>query len=118
MDPTIEQIVIDYLTAQDIPGIGGNVYAEIPENPAERYVTVRRASGSITNFIRDANIITEAVSRKSMLDAAEIHEAVINAMLTAPEHTKLYSCRLNNDYNATKTNTKEYAYQALWQAFM
>lgn len=114
----IEKTIIDYLIAQNIPGVGQNVFAEDPETPPERYITVRRAGGSITNMIRGANIVTEAVSRISLLDAAEIHEAVIAALQEIRDHTELYSCRLNSDYNATRTNTKEYAYQALWQAYM
>lgn len=114
----IEKIIIDYLIAQDIPGVGTNVFAEVPETPPERYITVRRAGGSITNMIRGANIVTEATSRISLLDAAEIHEAVIAALLEIRDFTELYSCRLNSDYNATRPNTKEYAYQALWQAYM
>lgn len=114
----IEKIIIDYLIAQDIPGVGTNVYAEVPETPPERYITVRRAAGSITNRIRNSNVVTEAVSRVSLFDAAEIHEAVIAALQEIRDYTELYSCRLNSDYNATRTETKEYAYQALWQAYM
>lgn len=115
---TVEQIIIEYLQDQDIDGIGANVYAETPVDPPVRYVTVRRASGSRTNEIRQTNIVTEVCSRESLLDAAEHHELVITAMLGIRDHTPLYGCRLNNDYNATRTNTKTYAYQALWQATM
>lgn len=115
---TIEQIIIDYLTDQDIEGIGANVYAETPVDPPVRYVTVRRAGGDQENWIRQTNIVTEVCSRESLLDAAEHHELVLSAMLQIRNHTPLYGCKLNNDYNATRPNTKTYAYQALWQATM
>lgn len=115
---TIEQIIIDYLAAQDIEGIGANVYGETPVDPPTRYVTVRRAGGDLRNHIRNPRIVTETCSRESLLDAAEHHELVLSAMLQIRNHTPLYGCRLNNDYNATRPNTKTYAYQALWQATM
>lgn len=115
---TVEEIIISYLAEQNIEGLGANVYAETPVDPPVRYVTVRRASGAMENRIRQTNIVTEACSLESLLDAAELHEQVIAAMLEIRDHTPLYGCRLNNDYNATRTNTKTYAYQALWQATM
>ena len=115
---TIEQIIIDYLAAQDIEGIGANVYAETPVDPPVRYVSVRRAGGDQENWIRHPNVVTEVCSRVSKLDAAEHHELVLSAMLQIRNHTPLYGCKLNNDYDATRTNTKTYAYQALWQATM
>ena len=115
---TIEEIIISYLSEQNIEGIGGNVYAETPVDPTERYVTVRRVGGNQENWIRHPNVVTETCSRISLHDAAELHELVISAMLGIRDHTDLYGCRLNNDYNATRTNTKTYAYQALWQATM
>ena len=115
MGETIEQIVIEYL-ASAIEGL--EVYAETPADPPVRYVLVRRAGGSEENRIRFSNIVTEALSRVSLLDAAELHEQVVAAMLEIRDSTPLFSCRLNNDYNATRVNSKEYAYQALWQAVL
>lgn len=113
---TIEEIVINYLIAQDIDGVGLNVYAEKPVDPPERYITVRRTGGASENRIRNNTLVTEVVSRKSLLDAAEIHEQVLSLMEEARDHTDLYSCTLNSDYNATRPDSKEYAYQALWIA--
>lgn len=111
----IEATIIQYLTAQDLPGIGAHIYGETPaENIPENYVLIRRTGGSMANYIRQYNIYTETVG-KDRLTTLQNHEAVVSAMLAIRDHTDIMSCRLNSDYDATNTRTKEYRYQALWQ---
>lgn len=117
---SIEEIIISYLTGLNIAGIGGNVYAEAPEDE-EVYVLVQRAGGSQANYIREHRIYTEVCVRRddskgqTKLKALNLHEAVVNAMLCLPDHTNVYGCHMNSDYEATNFATKQYRYQALWQ---
>lgn len=109
----IEETVINYLISQGIAE--GAVYAEVPlKDIPDRYVLVQRSSGSITDYIRQFGIYTEARSRISKLDAAQLHESVISTMMEIRDHTDLFRCNLNADYDAALTSTKEYRYQALW----
>lgn len=112
---TIEELVIDYLTRQNIPGIGLAVYAETPVDPPENYVLIQRSNGSMANYLRDFSIYTETVSRKDKLMAARLHETVIEAMLRMPDIENIFRCNLNSDYDATRAEKKDYRYQALWQ---
>lgn len=111
----IEATIIKYLTDAEIPDIGPHIYAETPaENIPENYVLIRRTGGSMADYIRQHNIYTETVG-KDRLTTLRNHEAVIAAMLEIRDHTELMACRLNSDYDATTTRTKDYRYQALWQ---
>lgn len=111
----IEATIISYLIDAAIPGIGSHIYAETPaENIPENYVLIRRTGGSMADYIRQYNIYTETVG-KDRLTTLQNHEAVIAAMLEIRDHTELMACRLNSDYDATTTRTKDYRYQALWQ---
>ena len=111
----IEKLVIDYLISQNIEGIGSHIYAETPVDVPDDYVLVQRAGGSERDYIRQHTVYTEVISRKSKLAAATNHEAVVEAMLMMRDHTDVYRCVLNSDYDATDTARKEYRYQALWQ---
>ena len=109
----IEETVINYLIAQGIAD--GAVYAEVPlKDIPDHYVLIQRSSGSITDYIRQIGLYTEARSRISKLDAAQLHEDVISAMQEIRDHTELFRCKLNAEYDAALTSTKEYRYQALW----
>lgn len=113
---TIEEIVIRYLTGKGIAG--GHVYAEVPETPPASYVLIQRSSGSISNQIRQLGLYTESRSRRSKLEAAQLHEEVIAAMRIIRDFTPLFRCDLNAEYDAAQTQTKEYRYQALWEITM
>lgn len=112
---TIEALIIKYLSDANIDGIGRNVYAETPVDLPDNYVLVSRTGGGISNYLRDYAVYTETVSRNDKLTAATLHEAVVEAMLTLPDSTNVYRCRLNSDYDATRPEMKDYRYQALWQ---
>ena len=121
---TVEEIIISYLIDLNIPGIEDRVYAEVPEKPGSAYVTVMRSGGNVKNHIREYLIYTDIrVTKdekrgKSKLYAVRLHEAVIDAMSRITDETPLFGCHKNADYDATKTDTKEYRYQALWIVYM
>lgn len=112
---TIEKLVINYLIGESLYGILDHVYAETPVNPPENYVLIQRTGGGVTNRIREHNIITETISRKSKETAMGLHEEVVEAMLRMADTADVYRCRLNSDYESTRADRKEYRYQALWE---
>lgn len=109
----IEEIVINYLLER-----GFEVYAEVPVNPSRLYVVIQRTSGSYTDQLRHIGLYTESRCRDSKLEAARLHEAVIEAMRDIRNHTELFRCELNADYDAALTSSKEYRFQALWDITM
>lgn len=108
----IEKTVIDYLIAKGIAG--GKVYAETPVNPPASYVVVSRARGGITDQIRSYGIYTESRAKADKVTAATLHEQVITAMLNIRNETELMRCKLETEYDAAMTASKEYRFQALW----
>lgn len=107
---TIEQIVIGYLATQ-LNGIP--VVAEIPENEPSEYIVVEKTGGGIVNRIRNATLAIKSVST-SLLDAAELNDAVVAAMQEIVTLDTVMKCELNSDYNYTDTRTKRYRYQAVF----
>lgn len=106
---TIEQIAIGYLATQfNIP-----VVAEVPENEPAEYIVVEKTGGGIVNRIRNATLAIKSVST-SLLDAAELNDAVVAAMQEIVTLDTVMKCELNSDYNYTDTRTKRYRYQAVF----
>ncbi|MBQ9031864.1 MAG: hypothetical protein IJ106_10495 [Parasporobacterium sp.] len=111
----IEIIVLNYLLDQDIDGIGENVFLEVPEDPPARYIVIEKTGSGRENRISNASFAVQSISANSLLEAASTNEAVKAAMDVFAENSdKIYSCRLDTDYNFTNTATKEYRYQAVF----
>lgn len=121
---TVEEIIIHYLIGKNIPGVMDHIYAERPISQEPVYVLVSRSGGSEQNFIRRYLIHTDVCVKRDedagrdKLLALKIHEAVIAAMKNLPDSTPVYGCHKNADYDATRTDTKEYRYQSLWEVTM
>ncbi len=110
----IEELIINYLIGKDLAGIGRHVYAETPVNPPDNYVLIRRTGGGISNYVRDYRVYTETISKNDKLTAATNHDAVIEAMQRMPDTENVFRCRLNSDYDSTRSDKKDYRFQALW----
>ena len=110
----IEKIVMDYLISANIDGVGGNVKVTVPVNPPDEYIIIEKTGSNEENVIEEATMAIQSYSKKSMLRAIEINEAVKTAMREMPWSTDVFSVKLNSDYNFTDTETKEYRYQAVY----
>ena len=111
----IEKEILDFLIAQDLDGIGENVYCERPLEPPDEYILIERTSGSKTNKIEQAMIAIQSISTESMYRAMVIDSLVVDAMeLMAEYDDSIFGCHLNSHYNFTNTQTKEYRYQAVF----
>lgn len=114
----IEVTTLKYLISKNITGIGGNVYAEVPENPPAEYILIQKMGSGEINRIDRAMILVQSISKYSLLSAMEIDDLVKKAMAEfANESNKIYSCKLNSDYNNTNTETKEYRYNAVFNIY-
>lgn len=112
----IEVNIIDYLISRNIAD--GEVYAEVPENPPDRYVVIQKTASGMENRIESAMVAVQSISRDSLLDAIVLNESVKQAMLCMAEtEDGIYSCTLNSDYNYTDAETKEYRYQAVFNLY-
>lgn len=121
---TVEGIIINYLISQNISGIGSRVYAERPDDPDTPYILVGRAGGSARNLIKtylintEVNVKRDEAHGQTKLYALNIQDDLLEAMEDIAAETSLYRCRKNSDYDATRTDTGEYRYQALWEVTM
>ena len=117
----IEVTVLNYLIEQNIPGIGHNVFMEVPEAPPARYIVIEKTGSGRENRIDNATFAVQSISgnrENGLLEAAKINEAVKEAMERFAEISPdIYSCRLDTDYNFTNTATKEYRYQAVFNIY-
>ncbi len=105
----IEKVIIDYLKNQ----LAVPVYMEVPEIPDERFVVIEKTGSSLSNHIFTALIAIQSCA-PSLFEAAELNEAVKQAMLGAVELNDICRVDLNSDYNFTNTAQKQYRYQAVF----
>ena len=106
----IEKIILNYLkSVLDCP-----VYMEEPKDKPDKFVLIQTTGASRVHYIYSATVTLQSYD-KTLLKAAELNEAVKNAMfgiITCPE---VASSRLNSDYNFTDVTTKRYRYQAVFE---
>lgn len=106
----IESVLYSYLKGRlSVP-----VTLERSEKPPEKYVIIEKTGSSFDNHIYSATFAIQSIA-KYLYDAAEINEAVKQAMLYgAMELPEIGSVDLNSDYNFTDPESKEYRYQAVF----
>lgn len=105
----IEECIRNYLDNKlDVP-----VYMEKPENKPEKYVIVQKTGGGISEHLWRPIVAVQSYA-DSMLDAAELNEEVIQAMLDIILLDEISSCKLNSSYEYTDTTEKKYRYQAVF----
>lgn len=111
----IEEIIMNYLISQNIDMVWDHVYMEVPVHPPSEYIVIEKTASGSHNKIRNAMIAVRSISKSRLFNAAQINQWLIDAMdVFAERSDKIYSCRLNSDYNFTDPDTKEYRYQAVF----
>ncbi len=105
----IEKIVLKYLEKSlDIP-----VFMEEPEEPPDTYIIIEKTSGGREEGLQYATLAIQSYG-KSMQQAAELNEALKEAMESIDDQDPISRVELNSDYNFTDTSTKRYRYQAVY----
>lgn len=107
----IEQIVIDYLNDNLTNGI--EAYAEVPENPASKYVIVQKTGSGRVNKIDSATFALQSYA-DSKYEAATLNEEVKSIMDSITDHPKVSASALNSDYDFTDPKKKQPRYQAIY----
>lgn len=105
----IETTVLDYLRDR----LGVPVTMEVPEGASGTFVVLEKTGSSRQNYIRRATLAVQSYA-PTLLLAAQLDDAVIEAMLALPKLDRVAACRLERDYNFTDTETKKYRYQAVF----
>lgn len=107
----IEKTICDYLSTK----LDCQVLPEKPKRPFGRMVFVERTGGN-GRFLRQTTIAIQSYET-SMYKAAELNEEVIKYMNQIVELDEITRVDLNQNYNFTDTNTKEYRYQAVFDIY-
>ena len=105
----IETIVREFLQEK----LGLPVTMEVPEDASGTFIVLEKVGSSRNNHIRRANLAVQSYA-PTMLEAAQLDDKAIEAMLELPELDGIGACRLERDYNFTDTETKRYRYQAVF----
>lgn len=105
----IEKIVLDYLdSVLDVP-----VYMEMPEDDLDSFVIIEKTGSDKVDHIPSATFAFQSYG-KTMLQAAQLNEAVKEAVENLITLDAIGRARLNSDYNYTDTAMKRYRYQAVY----
>lgn len=105
----IETTILDYLRDR----LGVPVTMEVPEGASGTFVVLEKTGSSRQNYIRRATLAVQSYA-PTLLLAAQLDDAVIEAMLALPTLDQVGVCKLERDYNFTDTETKKYRYQAVF----
>lgn len=105
----IELIVRKYLVSKlDIP-----VVLEHQKNLPKRYILLEKTSGKRNNYLNSSTLAIQSYA-ESLLEAAKLNEKIKNIMYDLVEVNEVSRVELNNDYNFTDPETKQYRYQAVF----
>lgn len=105
----IEQTILDYLSAR----LGVPVYMEVPSTPPPSFVVLEKTGSGRANHISRATLAVQSYA-PTLLEAAQLNEAVKAAMDNAIDLDEVSRSALNSDYNFTDPQTKRYRYQAVY----
>jgi len=117
----VETIVIDWLNSHlPVPAYGSEPANEHPgdiemrERP--KFCVVQKTGSGRINRIRQATIAVQSYA-KSIYEAAQLNEQVIEAMDQIVELDSVTACRLNSDYEFSRESTKQPRYQAVFDIY-
>lgn len=117
----IEEIVIGWLNSHlSVP-----VHAKEPDNeyPGDiemterpKFCIVQKTGSGRTNGIRQATIAVQSYA-KSIYEAAQLNEQVIEAMNQMVVLDSISAVKLNSDYEYSRESTKQPRYQAVFDIY-
>ncbi|MEF9970521.1 MAG: hypothetical protein RR759_08725 [Ruthenibacterium sp.] len=105
----IETIMLDFLSATlPVP-----VCMEVPEKAPPSFVLLEKTGSGHANKVNTATCAVQSYA-ETLLAAAELNEAVKQAMEDFTALDAVCKASLNSDYNYTDTAQKRYRYQAVY----
>lgn len=106
----IEIILLNYLeSVLDVP-----VYLEKQEEIDQRYILLEKIGSSTSNHIHSATITIQSHA-ESLYQSALLNMQVKEAMNNAITLDSISKVKLENDYNHTDINKKQYRYHAIYE---
>lgn len=105
----IEAIILHYLEAH----LTDPVYMLRPADPPARYYLLELTGASLSETIFSVTLALQSYA-PTLLDAAEMSRAAIDAMIGAVELDEVARVDLNTNYNYTDPETKQPRYQAVF----
>lgn len=103
----IEEILIEYISRKlQIP-----VYFENPEEPPETYVVLEKNSDSRENLIDRARFFAFCYA-PSKVEACCLSNELVNIMFDIVELKEVCKASLENEFDDSDTNRKEYRYRS------
>lgn len=108
---TIEEFVIDYLSAQLAASPAVGVSGSVPHPLPDEFVTVEKTGESEANHIRTAQIHVDAWS-VSRAAANALSTRVISVMAGIAALPEISRCALNSSYNNPSQEYKKPRYSA------
>jgi len=108
----IEKIILDYVSARlSVP-----VDMEVPADPENSYVVLKRSGRGRENGLEASNLITDAYAQ-SLEEAAMLNEQVKAVLDELDTLDEISSAELAADYPLTDTASKRYRYQAVYEIY-
>lgn len=86
------------------------VYMEHRDKENGIYIVMEKLGGNMTDQIYRSSYAFQSYGDR-MLDAIELNDRLVQAMLAYPE---CGASKLDSNYNFTETSTKKYRYQAVF----
>jgi len=105
----IELIIYEYL--KDVMPV--DVYMQRPEKAPSKYIIIEKTGSSKNNHIKQATIAFQSYA-DTLYEAAELNEALKDAVENAVSLNEISGVTLNSDYNFTNAAGKQYRYQAVF----
>lgn len=105
----IETTLIRYLSEMLEPI---EAYAEVPEDAPDTFIVIEQTGRGQQNTINRTVLAIQSYA-PSLVEAAELSERVIGAMLEMPLSENVGKVELVSEHNFTDTRTKQYRYQAV-----
>lgn len=89
------------------------VHMEVPANPPQRFVVLRKGDSSRENYLDKAIFVADSYA-ESLLEAAKLNEQVKTIMDDLIELNEICCVRRSGDYPNPDTASKRYRYQAVF----
>ena len=105
----IEKTILDYLNEK----LDVTAYMERPESQPASYVIIEKTGSSESDQVTTSTFAFQSCA-KSLAEAAALNELVKSAVKESVELPGIGGVHLNTDYNYTKTESKQYRYQAVF----
>ena len=111
----IDTTIYNYMV--NSANLGASVYMERPEKPTKPFIVIEKTGENENNILRRSTIAIQCYDT-TLYKSAVLCENVIGAMINGVVGLgSVASVKLNNSYNFTKTDSKEYRYQAVFEVY-